>query len=270
VNDDGWLVGTPAAGVWLYQDRFEAVVNGLGTALTSLLAGEVRRSLRTPPVIARSVIERVKYHESFPHLLGTVATQDGAADLALLPAGCYCVYPLYDGVRLSTVEEVSVEATCFRHEEGAEPGRLRSFRMREFVRLGDADGCRSWRDDRLGVVRDWLGDLGLRTESAVAGDPFFGTGNRLIRALQREERLKIEILAPLGPGLSQAIASGNCHKDQFGALFGIDGPGGGPAHTACVAFGYERIVLALVHRHGDDLRRWPDQVRKTLNLADGS
>jgi seryl-tRNA synthetase len=267
VSGGGWLLDTPATGVYLYPDQCEAVVHGLSRALTALLGGHVKQSLRAPPVIARSVIERVEYDKSFPHLLGTVTTRGIASDLVLLPAGCYCVYPLYADARLSAVDEVSVEATCFRQEATAEAGRLRSFRMREFVRLDNDDGCRSWRDRCLDVVCDWLGELGLATETAVASDPFFGSGNRLMRGLQMDQKLKFEVLTTVAPGLTQAVASGNCHKDQFGKLFSITDATGDAAHTACVAFGYERLVLALTHQHGDDLRRWPEPVRKALSLA---
>lgn len=256
------MVPTPAVGVYLSAGRFEAVVSGLARALTSLAGAGVGQSLRTPPVIARSIIERVGYHQAFPHLLGSVVD----SDLVLLPAGCYCLYPMFEGARLTTPIEVSIEATCFRQEDSAETGRLRSFRMREFVRLGVGPQCRVWRDDRLTVAREWLGELGLETEAVVANDPFFGSGNRLIRALQREQVLKIELVATVGPGQRQAVASGNYHKEQFGAVFEISEPAGGVAHSACLAFGYERLALALMHRHGDDPWRWPDQVRDMLSL----
>ncbi len=266
------LLPTSAPGVYLTTAHFEAVVCGLSTALTALAGPGVARVLRTPPVIARSTIEKAGYHKSFPHLLGQVAAQpDGAeltaSDLVLLPAGCYCVYPAFEGARLAGPTDLSVEATCFRQESTAETGRLRSFRMRELVRLGSEAQCRTWRDTQLARSCDWLAELGLATEKAVASDPFFGSGARLARMLQVEEELKIELIAAVGPGQSQAVASGNYHKDQFGRIFGIQGPDGAVAHSACVAFGYERLALALLHQHGDDLGRWPERVREALSLA---
>ncbi|MCS7475552.1 hypothetical protein ACFFQW_43640 [Umezawaea endophytica] len=264
------LIPTTAAGVHLSTGGFEAVVRGLSSALAALAPHDVRQ-LRTPPVIAREIIEKVGYHRSFPHLLGRVSARadDGApaeSDLVLLPAGCYCVYPVYAGARLESSTELSVEATCFRQEAGAEPGRLRSFRMREFVRLDTADRCLAWRDDRLAAARDRLAELGLETESEVASDPFFGRGDRMMRMLQVERGLKIELRAEVAPGQVQAVASGNYHTDQFGGLFSITGPDGRVAHTACLAFGYERLALAVAHRHGADPHDWPERVRKVLGL----
>jgi seryl-tRNA synthetase len=266
------LLPTSAGGVYLYPGEFEAIVHGLGSA-ASALSPDPRNSLVSPPVIARSVIERAGYAKSFPHLLGTVLTRSpgGTADepdIVLLPAACYCVYALYEGARLEAPAELSVGATCFRHEATTEQGRLRSFRMREFVLLGTEEHCRPWRDTRLAAVRDWLASLGLETDRAVASDPFFGSENRLLKALQAEEQLKIELLTEVGDGHVQAVASGNYHKDQFGRVFGISDGSGAVAHTACVALGYERLALALLHRHGPDLRSWPGHVRKTLGLEE--
>jgi len=271
VKPGGALVPTAATGVYLSTGAFETIVHGLASGLGTLASEDVQ-SLRTPPVIAREIIEKVGYHESFPHLLGRVfaRTDTGMlaeSDLVLLPAGCYCVYPAYAGMRLDAAAELSIEATCFRQEAGAELGRLRSFRMREFVRLGTAEQCLIWRDDRLAAARDWLAELGLETESAVASDPFFGSGNRMMRMLQMERELKIELRAPVGPGQVQAIASGNYHTDQFGRLFAISGPDGDVAHTACLAFGYERLALAMMHRHGANAHRWPDRIRQVLSLG---
>jgi hypothetical protein len=36
------------------------------------------------------------------------------------------------------------------------------------------------------------------------------------------------------------------------------------AHTACLGFGHERIVLALMNTHGLDVAAWPDEVREQL------
>jgi len=38
------------------------------------------------------------------------------------------------------------------------------------------------------------------------------------------------------------------------------------AHTGCVAFGIDRLALALFATHGLDLPRWPAAVRKALML----
>ena len=45
---------------------------------------------------------------------------------------------------------------------------------------------------------------------------------------------------------------------------GIELSDGGVAHTACLGFGHERIVLALLRTHGLDPATWPEDVRQEL------
>ena len=52
-------------------------------------------------------------------------------------------------------------------------------------------------------------------------------------------------------------------KDKFGETFGFT-CGGAVGHTACMAFGLERVALALVNVHGPDPRRWPAGVTAKL------
>jgi hypothetical protein len=41
---------------------------------------------------------------------------------------------------------------------------------------------------------------------------------------------------------------------------------GEPAHTSCVAFGIDRLVVAMFATHGVDLGAWPVATRKALGL----
>ena len=93
--------------------------------------------------------------------------------------------------------------------------------------------------------------LGLEARADVASDPFFGRGGTLLADSQRDQRLKLEIVAPIASDEHPtAIISLNYHQDHFGALFGITTADGAVAHTSCVGFGLERLTLALYRRHG--------------------
>jgi hypothetical protein len=140
--------------------------------------------------------------------------------------------------------------------------------MREFVRLGGEADCHAWRDAWLESAEAWVRELGLIPKRVIANDPFFGRAQRLLRATQREQELKWELVVEVGPAHSQAVASCNYHKSHFGEVFEIADSTGQPAHSACAAFGYERLALALAHRHGADQRRWPASVRSMVNLED--
>lgn len=261
---------TAAPGIALTTGEFEQIVAGLRRQIDALSSGEGATTVGAPPVIARETIERAGYVREFPNLLGTVHTYPGdeaawlelrphatpsgdwhreqrITDVVLTPAACYHIYPRLAGTRLAQAQRIAVESWCYRHEATGEPGRLRSFRMRELVHLGAPADCTAWRDQWRDRVENWLAGLGLDVRVEVATDPFFGPGARLLRARQRAQVLKLELTVPVADGLRQAVASANYHKEHFGEIFDISLESGEPAHSACTAFGMERIALALVH-----------------------
>jgi hypothetical protein len=61
-----------------------------------------------------------------------------------------------------------------------------------------------------------------------------------------------------------AIISGNYALDHFTSAFSIECADGGKAHSACVAFGIDRVVLGLLRRHGTRPDSWPAAVRSQL------
>ena len=86
----------------------------------------------------------------------------------------------------------------------------------------------------------------------------------MLEATQREQELKLELLVQIAGDEPTALASFNHHLDHFGSAFGIELSDGTTAHTACLGFGHERIVLALLRTHGLDPAGWPPQVRHEL------
>jgi seryl-tRNA synthetase len=66
------------------------------------------------------------------------------------------------------------------------------------------------------------------------------------------------------PERPTACMSFNYHRDHFGATWGLSDRSGAPAHTACVAFGMDRLAVALFWTHGLDLAKWPANVREHL------
>jgi seryl-tRNA synthetase len=86
----------------------------------------------------------------------------------------------------------------------------------------------------------------------------------MLAATQREQAMKLELVVPIAGPEPTAVASFNLHRDHFGTTFGILLADGTLAHTACVGFGHERIVLALLTTHGFDPATWPAEVRRAL------
>ncbi|MET9348237.1 hypothetical protein ABZY67_16295, partial [Streptomyces termitum] len=80
---------------------------------------------------------------------------------------------------------------------------------------------------------------------ATADDPFYDKGG---------SRAKLMALDPVKHEFSTpdktAIASVNRHRNFFGERLGITAGSHGTAYSACVAFGVERWVHAMILAHG--------------------
>jgi seryl-tRNA synthetase len=190
--------------------------------------------------------------------------------VALTPAACHPLYPTCSGRLPEQGKLIDLTSYCFRHEPSGDPARMQMFRMREHVRLGTPDMVHSWRNLWIERGRALLSSLGLVVADAPANDPFFGRGGRMLAANQRQQALKFELLTPItSEALPTAIMSFNYHQDHFAQLYGIQTHAGDVAHSACLGFGLERIVIALFKTHGFDPERWPDAVRQRLGWSRG-
>ena len=249
--------------------------------------------LRFPPVMSRAQLERSGYLKSFPNLLGCVCALHGseaeiraaadrhvqggdwtqslsASDLVLSPAACYPVYPLV--AARGPIPEggliFDIAADCFRHEPSQSLDRLQTFRMREYVRIGTPEDIAPFREAWMLRAREMADELGLPHELDVASDPFFGRVGQVMAVTQKMQALKFELLIPYFPGASPtACMSFNYHRDHFGQTWGLVDSTGAPAHTGCVAFGMDRLTVALFFVHGLDVDKWPSSVRRALDLS---
>jgi hypothetical protein len=138
------------------------------------------------------------------------------------------------------------------------------FHQHELVRIGEPDVVLEWRDVWAQRGLELLHGLGLAAELDKANDPFFGRRGQMLATNQREQALKLELLVQIAGPEPTALASFNHHREHFGSTYGIELSDGSTAHTACLGFGHERIVLALLRTHGLDPASWPIEVRDTL------
>ena len=75
---------------------------------------------------------------------------------------------------------------------------------------------------------------------------------------QKAQKLKFEVLVPvISAEKPTACCSFNYHQEHFGHVFDIRTADGKVAHTACLGFGLERVVMALFKTHGFDPEEWP-------------
>jgi seryl-tRNA synthetase len=278
-------------GVYARTATFEQVINGL-TDLISQYCEPNTEVLRFPPVMSRRQVEKSGYLNSFPHFLGCVSCLSGseseihnavdrheagedwtpslnAADLVLSPAACYPVYPLVASRGQMPADGLlfDVACDCFRREPSKMLDRLQSFRMREYVRVGTPRQIDEFRRRWMKLAEGLAARLGLSWRIDHASDPFFGRGGKLMAVSQVEQALKFELLIPVhSTEQPTACMSFNYHRDHFGATWNIRTATGEVAHTGCVAFGLDRLALALFATHGLDFAAWPTTARKALAL----
>ena len=112
--------------------------------------------------------------------------------------------------------------------------------------------------------------LGLDHTVELANDPFFGRTGQMLGISQRQQALKFELQVSLYSAAEPtACMSFNYHRDHFGSVWGIHDRLGATAHTGCVAFGMDRLAVALFWKHGLDVQDWPKSVRNVMGLGSG-
>jgi seryl-tRNA synthetase len=278
-------------GVYARTGLFEQVIDGL-TALISRYRPSDAEIFKFPPVMSRAQVERSGYLKSFPHLLGCVNCLRGtepeiravvesagggkdwvgalkATDLVLAPAACYPIYPMAAarGPLPAGGLRFDVTCDCFRHESSHELGRFQSFRMREYVCVGTPDEVVDFRERWKIRAIELTNQLILPHQTTAASDPFFGRAGKMMAVSQVEQELKFELLIPINSVENPtACMSFNYHQAHFGETWGIETASGGAAHTACVAFGMDRLALAIFATHGIALEKWPRPVREALSV----
>ena len=267
---------------------FEQVLNGLNRLIETTTLEDKAEQMHFPPVIPRKLLEKSGFLNSFPHLAGTISAFEGTdaqhrqmqevvqkgedwsqfqkmTDVALASAACYPVYPTCAGVLPANGRLITVMSYCFRHEPSDDPARMQMFRMKEFIRLGTPETVLAWRQAWIQRGSQLLNSLGLPVDAVPASDPFFGRVGKMLATNQREQGLKFEVVVPIdSPENPTAIMSFNYHQDHFSSKFGIQTASDTLAHTACLGFGMERIVLALFKTHGFVPAQWPESVRGKL------
>jgi seryl-tRNA synthetase len=286
--DHGLIIPSEIQGAYGRGTVFEDILERFNDLVSRIAKDDGAEPMTFPPIVPRTLIEKVGYMDNFPHLCGSIHSFFGGEPAAralsdcvhagerwedrleiteamLAPAACYPVYPMFAGTLPPGGRLVTITGWVYRHEPSPEPTRLQSFRMREFIRVGTNDEVIDWRNTWLDRGLALLKSLELPVASDVANDPFFGRAGRIMAASQRDQRLKFEILCPvISVEQPTAICSFNWHQDHFSGTFDIKTADGEMASTACLGFGLERVTLALIKTHGFDPRTWPADVRALL------
>ena len=286
----GLLFDMGVDGLYGRSGTFEAVIDGFSALVTRFGRDAKPEILRFPPGMNRRDFERSGYLKNFPDMAGTIHSFSGGdgehallldrlhanldwtqhqtvTDVTMAPAACYPLYPIVArrGALPAGGGLYDISSYCFRHEPSKDPDRMQMFRQREYVRIGMPEQVRDFRSLWMHKAEEIVGLLELPYTLEVANDPFFGRAGRMLKASQRDQELKFELLIPINDGKKPtACVSFNYHQDHFGHNWDIRTQTGDTAHTACVGFGLERLALALFKTHGLDVEAWPRPVRDAL------
>ncbi|MEO7501421.1 MAG: aminoacyl--tRNA ligase-related protein [Gemmatimonadaceae bacterium] len=252
-----------------------SLMETIAFSLAELANDETSDEWSVPSGISFATLERAQYFASFPqwltaasHLsddssvLEAIAGSDSPGssaraamqkpDAALSPAVCYHTYERLAGQSVASPTLMTAEGVCWRHEGDrlAPLERGWAFRMREVVCIGTPVEVEEFRQRWMVRTEAFAESLGLSVETVQATDPFFAPTARGKAVLQRIKALKHELTVRFPDGRSLAIASFNNHERFFGEAFEISLESGEVAASACVAFGIERWLLAVVAANG--------------------
>jgi hypothetical protein len=247
-------------------------------------------ALSAPSLISERTLARAGYFSSFPQhvtfashlkqdseIIEGFRERQSAPNLekpgaCLAPAVCYHVYRLFQDRAVPPTGAVyNICGKCYRHEPAntADLRRLWEFTMRELVFLGPSTFVLGGRDQSIAMISEFLDVHQLAGEIRTASDPFFLAPDTMAKTyyqLKSDSKFEISLFLPDGERL--AVGSFNSHADFFGRAFNVTIEGGGPMHSACVAFGLERWVYAFLAQHGSEPGRWPDPVRTAAEFGD--
>jgi seryl-tRNA synthetase len=237
------LLPTSLPGIYTRGGTFTQILEGLERSLTGVSQALRAQLLRCPPVLPRSVVE--KYG---PQLAIAPST-----DITLTPSACYAAFPYLTGKLPAGGRTLDVQSWCYRHEPSLNPLQLCAFQVREFVYAGAPEQAQQFRAAGAQRAQELLQSLGL--SACIVPDTDTGVS---------KWALTVPVVSEERP---TSLVSASYHAARFGQLLEISTPEGASAHTACLAFGLERITLALLAQHGLQPARWSPALRSQLGLS---
>lgn len=181
----------------------------------------------------------------------------------LEPFVCHNVYRALRGARLDPAGQViTALGNCYRYEghRFAPLERQWEFSMREAVLLGPSAQVEASRTRLIELTQALVGELDVDATLEVATDPFFAAEATSLRTFQAMRSTKLELRLAIGGEARVAAASFNLHGTCFTRPMDIR-VGDTLADTACVGWGLERWMAAVVARWGGRVDDWPAVLR---------
>ncbi|MBA3464750.1 MAG: hypothetical protein H0T46_32755 [Deltaproteobacteria bacterium] len=167
----------------------------------------------------------------------------------LEPFVCHNIYRALKGTPIRGGRAITALGTCYRHEGFRFAPLLRQweFSMREIVLVGSPAYVSDVRAQLVELAEELARELDLDARLEVATDPFFVSEAASARTYQAMRSTKLELKLGIDAATTTAATSFNLHGTHFTSLMKI---GDGAAETACIGFGLERWMAAIVARWG--------------------
>ncbi|GFZ68610.1 hypothetical protein PSE10B_51320 [Pseudomonas amygdali pv. eriobotryae] len=259
------LISVVASGNGLIGYRFCDTLYTAYEALDQALLRTMARHVSPMPhscttLIERETLEKIGFFNKLPcipmtaspHACSDHQHQDDGA-WVLSPSTCYHTFShLAGSTERWDLKCFTALGNCHRYEPVLdEPTRLGSFTMREFVLLGSQvqveHMCQVLFDSGVQLIKR----LVPSTLVERASDVFYGESASVTRKVQLAMGVKLEVLIPW-PQRKVSVGSRNLHRDLFTQAFKIGPQAPEPLmHSACVAFGMERLLLSLLAQIGE-------------------
>lgn len=237
--------------------------------------------------------EKGHYFESFPHhimfqttmqnnieLLETFSKK-GTSDSGIFSnenmrrpvnvvrhAACVPVYPLLKDAQISKDKPryFLVSGKCFRNEGAntCELSRLNEFFMKEFVCVGTLEQTMQMIAKARELWHEWIEKFDLNCTIETANDSFFASNYKKLKLFQLigDSKQEFRVLVP-SSGTYCAVSSSNVHRTHFTKPYNIKNEEA-YCHSACFAFGLERLAYTLLAQKGVDSELWDEQTRTEI------
>lgn len=261
--ENGWITSLQD-GLVIFSNDFYKIMQMFDSIVMSWAAEDGAKEVFYPDFYIADDLKKCNYIEQFhPHCFfasksSTTTFQEETLSYSGFinnPAICMHSYIQHQD---SSVDEnnpivITAKGKCKRNEHAGFHSleRLLDFTMREIIFMGSEKFVLSKRNEYMEKGKQLIEGLQLEGNITVSNDPFFKKEDKTKAAFQRKFKLKYELnLKNKDNGHEVAVASFNYHNINFSKAYNISLADSRLAHTACIAFGLERLAFTYITQVG--------------------